>query len=268
MNVWRFTLIALLMLGLASLGTAQVAPLTITSTSPLPSGVVGGTYNQTFAATGGTGVYTAWAVTTGTLPAGLTLNSASGELTGTPTQEGTSTFTVRVTDSAQNTASQQFTLTVWVNPPPTPYLDAIFGSQPSQVTFGIFIDTDYPMTITGTVTLTFAPDGIGPADDPAIQFVGGGRTLNFTIEAGKGFATFAGNQAFQAGTVAGTIRFTMTQLQAGGRSYLPDPDPYWETQHTIARSAPVITSVQVSKASPGFSTPVSTAAASCSASWW
>ena len=241
------------MLGLASLAAAQVAPLTITSTSPLPSGVVYAAYSQTFTASGGTAVYAAWAVTTGMLPAGLSLNSTTGGLTGTPTQAGESTFTVRVTDSAQSTASQQFTLTVSVNPPPTPYVDGLYSSHPLQRAFGIFIDTDYPLTITGTVTLSFTPDVIGLADDPAIQFAGGGRTLNFTIEAGEYFATFAGTAAYQSGTVAGTIKFTMTQLQAGGQSYLPDPDPYDEMQYTIARSAPVITSVQVSKVSPGFS---------------
>jgi len=256
MNVWRFTLIALLMLGLASLGAAQVAPLTITSTSLLPSGVVGETYNQTFEATGGTGVYAAWAVTTGTLPAGLSLNSTTAVLTGTPTQAGTSTFTVRVTDSAQNTASQQFTLTVWVTPPPVPRID--FISNPNvpapQVSLYAFIRTAYPLTVTGTLRLTFEPNATAAADDPAIQFAGGGRTLNFTIEAGKTSATFDGTPAFQKGTVAGTITITITQLQAGGQDCLPNPDDYDTSWYlTITRSAPVITSAQVSKETPGFS---------------
>ena len=187
------------MLGLASLAAAQDPPLTITSTSPLPSGVVDADYSQRFEATGGTGVYTAWVVTTGTLPAGLSLNSATGELNGTPTQEGTSTFTVRVTDSAQSTASQQFTLTVWVNPPPIPQcvFNPFLAVPAQQLVFGVRIGGAYPLTMTGTLTLTFEPDTIAPADDPAIQFASGGWTLNFTIEAGQTSATFAGTPAFK-----------------------------------------------------------------------
>ncbi len=256
MNIGHFTLIASLMLGLASLAAAQVAPLTITSTSPLPSGVVDADYSQRFEATGGTGVYTAWAVTTGMLPAGLSLNSTTGALTGTPTQEGTSTFTVRVTDSAQNTASQQFALPVWVNPPPTPWIRFISGpgGPAQQRFFDVRIGAAYPLTITGALTLAFAPNAHFPVDDPAIQFADGGRTLNFTIQAGETVATFAGTPAYQTGTVAGTITMTITQLHAGGQSYSPDPESpsYDPIEFIITRSAPVITSVQVLKEAQGL----------------
>lgn len=66
-----------------------------------------GTVN-TFAATGGTGPYT-FAVTSGSLPTGLTLVS-SGSMTGTPTIVGTSTFTVTATDSLSATGAQAYTL--------------------------------------------------------------------------------------------------------------------------------------------------------------
>ncbi len=55
--------------------------------------------------------------------------------------------------------------------------------------------------------------------------------MNFTIEAGQTIATFAGTPAYQSGTVAGTIMITMTQLQAGGQSYVPNPDP--TTTHVV-----------------------------------
>jgi hypothetical protein len=94
--------------------TLAVTPtaLAITTATPLPNGVVGTAYSQTFAATGGTTPYTAWAVTAGTLPAGLTLNPATGALTGTPTTAGTSNFTVQVTDSASATTTRAFDLTI------------------------------------------------------------------------------------------------------------------------------------------------------------
>ena len=80
-----------------------VSPLSI-STSSLPAGAVGTAYTATLQAAGGTSPYT-WAVTTGTLPAGLTLAGSTGVISGTPTAAGTSTLTFTVTDSSKTTAS-------------------------------------------------------------------------------------------------------------------------------------------------------------------
>jgi hypothetical protein len=72
-------------------------PLFITTTQ-LPAGTVDTPYQATVVARGGVPPY-AWSITSGTLPAGLTLNSGSGVISGTPTMAGTSSFTVQVTDS-------------------------------------------------------------------------------------------------------------------------------------------------------------------------
>ncbi|MBL8211826.1 MAG: putative Ig domain-containing protein [Bryobacterales bacterium] len=89
------------------------APLTITTASPLPSGVVNQAYaSQTLAATGGTGTGYAWGLQSGSaLPNGMTL-SAGGVLGGTPTVAGTFNFTVQVTDSANTPATKAFSLTI------------------------------------------------------------------------------------------------------------------------------------------------------------
>jgi hypothetical protein len=68
------------------------------STSTLPATEVGQSYSTTLAASGGVPPDT-WEVTAGALPDGLSL-SPSGKITGTPTQMGTFTFTVTVTDSS------------------------------------------------------------------------------------------------------------------------------------------------------------------------
>ena len=78
-------------------GTPPVTPLSITTASPLPQGMTGTGYSATLAATGGKTPYT-WSVTTGNLPAGLTL-SAAGVISGTPSAAGTSNFTVQLADS-------------------------------------------------------------------------------------------------------------------------------------------------------------------------
>jgi len=54
------------------------------STTSLPSGKQGTTYAANLIATGGSGVYT-WSLKSGTLPPGLSLNSSTGAITGTPT---------------------------------------------------------------------------------------------------------------------------------------------------------------------------------------
>ena len=87
-------------------------PLSV-STRSLSTGTVGAAYSQALQATSGTLPYS-WAITAGSLPAGLALNGA-GVISGTPTAAGTSTFTVQVTDSttpAPQTASAVLNLTI------------------------------------------------------------------------------------------------------------------------------------------------------------
>ncbi len=87
-------------------------PLTITTAS-LPGGQVNLAYSQTLAATGGLTPYS-WSVSTGALPAGLTLNAATGVISGTPSAIGTSNFTVKVTDSEAPTVSQTANLSITI----------------------------------------------------------------------------------------------------------------------------------------------------------
>ena len=71
-------------------------PVQIT-TSSLSNGSPSVFYSVTLAATGGLAPYS-WTITQGALPNGLTLNATSGVISGTPTDVGTSTFTVQVAD--------------------------------------------------------------------------------------------------------------------------------------------------------------------------
>ncbi|MCX6413618.1 MAG: putative Ig domain-containing protein [Actinobacteria bacterium] len=84
--------------------TITIPPVVTTST--LATGTVAVAYSRSLAASGGTGVYSTWAISTGSLPAGLSLNAASGLVSGTPTAGGT-IFTVTVTDSLGATSAAQ-----------------------------------------------------------------------------------------------------------------------------------------------------------------
>jgi hypothetical protein len=72
----------------------------VVDTTWLPGGKLNTAYSETVSASGGTGTYTAWAVTSGGLPSGLSLNATTGVISGTPTAVGTFTCTIQVTDSA------------------------------------------------------------------------------------------------------------------------------------------------------------------------
>lgn len=95
----------------------QALPLQITTYS-LPTGTVGAPYDATLTATGGVPPYT-WTVISGSLPAGLSLNS-NGEITGTPTATGNSNFTVQVTDfeSPPQVTTGQLSISIQPNAPP------------------------------------------------------------------------------------------------------------------------------------------------------
>ena len=79
------------------------------TTSSLPDGKVGEAYSQILTATGTTPI--TWSIDGGNLPAGLSLNKDTGEISGTPTAEGTAQFTVRALNSAgSNTKELSITI--------------------------------------------------------------------------------------------------------------------------------------------------------------
>jgi hypothetical protein len=85
--------------------------------------MVGIAFTQTITGSGGTTPYR-FGLTSGALPAGLTLTS-SGVLAGTPTVQGTSGLTIRATDSAGCFAAAPFTMLV-TGIPPVPTLPQSF----------------------------------------------------------------------------------------------------------------------------------------------
>ena len=93
-----------------------VVPAALILTSDLGNGRVGSGYNHGISVSGGTAPY-AFSVTAGTLPSGLTLDPATGALSGTPIVGGTYTFTITVTDA--NGASGTLVVTIVIETRPT-----------------------------------------------------------------------------------------------------------------------------------------------------
>ena len=68
-------------------------------------------YTTALSATGGTLPYS-WSVVSGSLPAGLTLASATGVISGTPTAQGTYPFSAQVEDASGTKASAGFSILI------------------------------------------------------------------------------------------------------------------------------------------------------------
>ena len=95
----------------ASLSITIEGVVSIT-TSSLPPGTVGVAYTATLAAAGGLTPYK-WSISSGTLPAGLTLSSG-GTITGTPSSGGSSSFKVQVSDAESTPATTTKSLSITI----------------------------------------------------------------------------------------------------------------------------------------------------------
>ncbi len=165
---------------------------------PLPSGNVGTDYANFVTGTGGSGSIR-WSIAAGALPAGLALTDfapSSGLISGRPTTVQTSTFTVRATDEAGNTATRQFTI-------------AINAARPLVITS----PTSPSQLPAGTVGTTYA---VGVFAD------GGTTPYTWTRTAGTlppGLALQASPGRIQGTpTTAGTFTFTLRVDDAAGQS--------------------------------------------------
>jgi len=128
-------------------------------TSVLPNGQAQSAYQTILSASGGTVPYS-WSVKSGTLPLGLTLSASSGAISGTPSQTGTSSFAVGVSDAAGASAQQSFSIQI----------KSATTSSPSS------------LTITTTSLLAGA---IGQGYSTALQASGGTPGYSWSIASGQ-----------------------------------------------------------------------------------
>jgi hypothetical protein len=186
--------------------TLSIAPFAITTPSPLPSGIVGASYSQTLAVSGGSPPY-AWSVASGALPAGLAL-SAGGSVSGVPAAYGTFSFSVVITAAGGFTAGQSFSLTV--NPAPlviataSPLPSGLAGTAYSQTLTAAGGVPPYVWQISsGTLPplLSLSPSGVisGVPATPGVS--------TFTISVTDA-ALHTASQTFSLAITLGTLAIT------------------------------------------------------------
>lgn len=168
-------------------------PLSLTTTS-LPTGVKDQAYSANLRASGGTTPYS-WDISSGVLPEGLTLNSSTGQISGTLTTEGTTSFTVRVTDSS---------------------------SPPRVATRSLSIEVVLPLLVT-TTSLPSAT--VGVAYSAQLEASGGKSPITWSLSSGTLPADLTLNTS--TGVISGTPSRQEAQtftVQARDSSSTPQTD--------------------------------------------
>lgn len=189
-------LISVALLSKCGGGPKKIQLLTI-STASLPNGTIENQYSQPIQASGGVGPFH-WTVSSGTLPHNLALSSSSTStamISGTPdTAVQAAAFTVNVTDSANQSASQGFTVSILLEP------DTLILSPPS---------------------LSFAPQLTGTSSGTQAETVTNTGTSAVVISSialtGTNGADFSQRSTCSSSLAAGanctfTVAFTPSQL--------------------------------------------------------
>ena len=178
------------------------------TTASLSNGNVGTLYNQTLAATGSDTI--TWSIAEGSsLPIGLSLNGNT--ISGTPTAQGESTFTVTATN-AYGSDSKQFTLTIDEQ-------GTIYVTSVSLNTNSLNLKEKETATLTATVAPTAATkkDVIWESSDTSIATVDASGKVT-AISAGSATITVA---AADGSGVSASCSVTVTH---GNMVHIPKKD--------------------------------------------
>jgi hypothetical protein len=194
------------------------APVWVTAAGALTSATSGSVYSTTITATDDSGTTPTLSITSGSLPAGLSLNTSTGVITGTPTtgSNGTaSSFTVAATDGNGTATSRTFSI----------YVLATYTLR-----YTASSSWTAPVNITGATAVLVAGGGGGGsyggsnvgaggggaggvAQYTSLSFTGG-TTYSFTVGGGQ---TGTPNSTNGSGYNGGSTTFTgLTTVTGGG----------------------------------------------------
>jgi len=203
---------------------SKTAPINITvtpapavsTTSPV-GGTVGTAYSATLQETGGVAPFT-WSISSGTLPAGLSLNANTGAVTGTPTAPGTSNFTVKVTDSGSPPLTSSKPVSISIS---APVLTVTTSSLPAG-DVGLAYSSTLASSggtapVTWSVTLGALPGGLtlnaGTGQISGVPTAAG--PFNFTVQASDTSNPVQQTPKALGITINAQLTVTTTSLAAG-----------------------------------------------------
>ncbi len=170
-----------------------------------------------------------YAVIRGALPDGTNLNTATGDITGTPTKQGTWNLTLQATAPSGQTVTQDMTITINPAGTPVPMASIISVTGPAKAyvngNFNITVTYDVPVYLTGTnqpsltvnigsAHITASASG-GTVDKPSPQLT---FSCSFAADANfNGPVSVAGPIALNGGSVLSngqpaSLTFSSTNL--------------------------------------------------------
>ena len=166
----------------------MTCPAITVNPATLPDGTIGVSYDETVSGSGGTAPYT-FAVTSGTLPDGLTLDSNTGQISGTATALGTFNFDITATDNFGCTGTTSYTVNI--NCPEVTVLPATLPNGT--------VGTAYDQTVSGN----------GGAEPYTFAVTSGSLPDGLTLDSNTG-------QISGTPSAAGTFNFDITATDANG----------------------------------------------------
>lgn len=182
----------------ATVNLAITPPTVVIGTTTLANATQNVPYTASISASGGTAPYS-YTIVSGALPSGMAL-APTGSLTGTPTAPGTTSFTVRVTDSQNFQASQALSLTVVAQAP-------VVGNVSASVAAN---SRNNPLTLNlGSAPVTSVAVASNPQHGTAQV---SGTSITYTPTAGySGVDSFTYTATGPGGTsAAATVSLTIT----------------------------------------------------------
>jgi uncharacterized repeat protein (TIGR02543 family) len=196
--------------GTFTIGTSNVtlyalwtaSAVTIATPSTGLSGTINSSYTLSISVSGGTGTGT-YSLPTGSLPSGVTLNTSTGEISGTPTAAGTFAITVRFTDASGAIATTSSFSIVIAKLTQTITFSALNNRTLGSGTYAVSASSSSSLT----VSFTSATVSICTISSGTITLVAAGTC---TINADQtGNSTYsAATQVQRSFTVATTLTIT------------------------------------------------------------